>query len=152
MTGRSRWGNSKKEGVSLSKPGETVRMTQRIIRLEPGTLESTRHEKMHIEDAENVIGKTHNRKELPEGINKDLKPVDRRLWRTNKKGGKNDTIDTVMRTLIELRPWEWSVRRGKLQLCLERSWDVTLYILMGANLSRRHNQGRKSDALYCKVA
>ena len=34
-------------------------MTQRIIRLELETLESTKHERMHAEDAENDFEKAH---------------------------------------------------------------------------------------------
>jgi len=59
--------------------GEASRMTQRIIRLEPATLESTRHERMHAEDAENDLEKARCRRESSEGTSRDLKPVNREL-------------------------------------------------------------------------
>jgi len=54
-------------------------MTQRIIRLELKTLESTRHEKMHAEDAKNDLEKAHCQRESSEETRRDLKSIDCKL-------------------------------------------------------------------------
>jgi len=79
MTDHSRWENSKEKEASQSKLSEASRTTQRIIRLELEILESTRHERMHAEDAENDLEKARCRRESSEETRRDLKSIDRKL-------------------------------------------------------------------------
>ncbi len=80
MTDHLRWENSKEKEASQSKLSEASRMTQRIIRLELETLESTKHERMHAEDAENDLEKAHCWRESSEETRRDLKLIDCKLW------------------------------------------------------------------------
>jgi len=54
-------------------------MTQQIIRLELETLESTRHERMHAEDAENDLEKARCQRKSFEKTRRDLKLINRKL-------------------------------------------------------------------------
>ncbi len=80
MTDHLRWENSKEKEASQSKLSEASRMTQRIIRLELETLKSTKHERMHAEDAENDLEKAHCWRESSEETRRDLKSIDCKLW------------------------------------------------------------------------
>ncbi len=76
MTDHSRWENSKEKEASQLKLSKASRMIQRIIRLELETLESTKHERMHAEDAENNLEKACCWRESSEKTRRNLKLID----------------------------------------------------------------------------